>query len=264
MSSTVANTMPSIVGLPAFSDNYIWLLRNSDRSALVVDPGDAAPVEAALKQYGLSLSGILITHHHFDHVGGLKTLKSDHECPVYGPANPNIDGIDIELGAGDHIVVGDYSFDIITVPGHTLDHIAYYRAGEEPAVFCGDTLFAGGCGRIFEGNPGMMHESLHRLAALPPETAVYCAHEYTLANLAFARAADPDNDDLQQREAKALALRAKGIPTVPSTIALELATNPFLRSADAQLAEGLESTGRGAGGDPVEVFAGLRAWKDQF
>ncbi|WP_439107574.1 hydroxyacylglutathione hydrolase [Congregibacter sp.] len=256
--------MSSIVGVPAFSDNYIWLLENSDQTALVVDPGDAQAVEMALESRGLSLAGILITHHHFDHVGGLRALKDKYGCTVYGPVNPAIDGIDVELVAGDSLPVGDYSFQVISVPGHTLDHIAYYQAGESPLLFCGDTLFAGGCGRIFEGNPTMMHESLSRLAALPANTAVYCAHEYTLANLAFARAAEPDNKQLQEREIKAQALRAAGVPTVPSTIALELATNPFLRSAEPSLAQGLAAAGRDSGTNTTEVFAGLRAWKDQF
>jgi hydroxyacylglutathione hydrolase len=197
-------------------------------------------------------------------VGGLKALKKKHACTVYGPPNPSIEGIDRVLVEGDHVRVGDYAFEIISVPGHTLDHIAYYQAGENPAVFCGDTLFAGGCGRIFEGDPPMMYESLSKLAALPAATAVYCAHEYTLANLAFARAADPSNLDLKEREINARALRAAGESTVPSTIGVELATNPFLRSADPHLALGLASEGRESGADPVEVFAGLRAWKDQF
>lgn len=256
--------MPSIIGLPAFSDNYIWLLPNGDGSALVVDPGDAAPVEAALREQQLSLSGILITHHHFDHVGGLKALKEKHGSIVYGPANPAIEGIDRELVSGDHLSVGSYEFDVIGVPGHTLDHIAYFQEGDTPLLFCGDTLFAGGCGRIFEGTPAMMHASLSRLAALPANTAVYCAHEYTLANLSFARAADPDNEELRAREARARDLRDAGTPTVPSTISLEIATNPFLRSAAPELAVGLEAAGREPGATPVERFAELRAWKDQF
>lgn len=256
--------MTNIVAIPAFDDNYIWLLLNGDDSALVVDPGDPAPVEQFLEQQALALSGILITHHHFDHVGGLKALKDRHKCTVYGPINPSIDGIDHALSAGDRVTVGDYSFEVLAVPGHTLDHIAYYQADAAPAVFCGDTLFAGGCGRIFEGDPAMMHSSLQQLAALPVETAVYCAHEYTLANLAFARAADPHNADLERREINARELRASGIPTVPSTIGLELATNPFLRSSNADLASGLVAAGRGAGDGAVDVFAGLRAWKDDF
>lgn len=256
--------MHSIIGIPAFSDNYIWLLDNGDGTALVVDPGDAAPVEQALAERGLRLRAILVTHHHFDHVGGVQTLKQSHDCAVYGPANPAIPAVDHVLHDGDRVRVGAFDFSILEVPGHTLDHIAYYQSGDEPLLFCGDTLFAGGCGRIFEGDPPMMHASLSKLATLPGDTAVYCAHEYTLANLAFARAADPDNEDLQRREAEAQALRQRGAPTVPSTIALERATNPFLRSHLATLRAGLADVGRDSGGDPVSTFAELRAWKDSF
>ncbi len=256
--------MATIHPIPAFSDNYIWLLDNGDGSALVVDPGDAAPVVAALAEHNLTLAGILITHHHFDHVGGLGTLKDEYACPVYGPANGAIQGIDHSLGDGDELRIGAYNFQVITVPGHTLDHIAYFQREPEALLFCGDTLFAGGCGRIFEGTPEMMHQSLQRLAALPEETAVYCAHEYTLANLAFARAADPANSALQQRELDAQALRARDTPTVPSTIALEQATNPFLRSALPALREALPQGNSLTADDSVGIFAALRAWKDEF
>ncbi|GAB5414369.1 MAG: hydroxyacylglutathione hydrolase [Congregibacter sp.] len=256
--------MASVSPIPAFSDNYIWLLENSDGTAIVVDPGDAGPVDAALADRGLALSAVLITHHHFDHVGGIASLKQTHACTVYGPDNPAITEIDRTLTEGDHLSVGDYRFEIIAVPGHTLDHIAYYQAdADQPLLFCGDTLFAGGCGRIFEGDPAMMHASLSKLSALPPSTAVYCAHEYTLANLRFARSADPENSDLKHREITAKALRAEGTPTVPSTIALEVATNPFLRAHEAEVQARVlkEWSGRA---DTVEVFAKLRAWKDNF
>jgi hydroxyacylglutathione hydrolase len=256
--------MANISGIPAFDDNYIWLLENRDGSALVVDPGDPQPVLAALSARGLRLAGILVTHHHFDHIGGVAALKESSGCVVYGPTNPAIDSIDRQLVAGDALSVGDYHFEILEVPGHTLDHIAYYQPGEQPVLFCGDTLFAGGCGRIFEGDPPMMYASLAKLAALPPDTAVYCAHEYTLSNLRFARAADPHNPALLQRENAAIAARREGQPTVPSTIALELATNPFLRSADPDVLAALKAAGRLTADDPVSSFAQLRAWKDQF
>lgn len=256
--------MPQVSAIPAFTDNYIWLLENADGSALVVDPGDAAPVVEALEARGLSLHGILLTHHHFDHVGGVETLKARFACHVWGPDNPNVGSIDTVLRDGDELDVGDFHFSILAVPGHTLDHIAYFQDGEAPLLFCGDTLFAGGCGRIFEGDPVMMHHSLTRLAELPQNTAVYCAHEYTLANLAFALAADPHNQALIQRESDARELRRQETPTVPSSIALELATNPFLRAANDELRQGLERAGRAAGPEAVDVFAELRAWKDNF
>ncbi|MFT4615306.1 MAG: hydroxyacylglutathione hydrolase, partial [Bacteroidia bacterium] len=218
--------MHDIQAISAFSDNYIWLLCDREAGqAFVVDPGDAAPVIAALEQQQLNLSGILITHHHFDHVGGLQTLCDRYAPVVYGPCNPAIDGIQHALVAGDRIEALGLSFDILEVPGHTLDHIAYFHGPDHPVLFCGDTLFAGGCGRLFEGTPPMMLESLRSLAVLPADTQVYCAHEYTLANLAFAQAVEPNNQVLSERVAAAQATRERGEPTVPSELGLELATN---------------------------------------
>lgn len=257
--------MLTIEPIPAFNDNYIWLLYDQQsREAVVVDPGDAAPVRQALRDRRLSLSGILITHHHFDHVGGVAELIADFQAVVYGPNNPAIASVDKRLGAGDSIEVLGHAFEILEVPGHTLDHIAYYHGGDTPLLFCGDTLFAGGCGRVFEGTAPMMHQSLEALAALPPTTRVYCAHEYTLANLAFARAVEPDNANLLQRIASAEAARSRNEPTVPSELALELATNPFLRSGQADLQASLRAQGKLAGDSPVDVFATVRAWKDSF
>jgi hydroxyacylglutathione hydrolase len=258
--------MQRVEPIPAFNDNYIWLLRDGI-DAHVVDPGDAAPVQAALAERGLQLASILITHHHFDHVGGVAELRQATGCRVLGPTNPAIAGIDQRVTDGDECRVGSYRFRVLAVPGHTLDHIAYFSAAtgeQDPLLFCGDTLFAGGCGRIFEGNPAQMYASLRRLADLPEDTRVYCAHEYTLANLAFARAADPDNTELAEREAAARALRAAGTPTVPSTIRLERATNPFLRSHVPGPRAALAAQGRTPGDDPVSTFAALRAWKDTF
>ncbi len=256
--------MLNIQPIPAYDDNYIWLMSDDDGQAFVVDPGDAAPVQAALRSQGLSLAGILITHHHFDHVGGLNQLREAWQPVVYGPANPAIDGIDHRLAGGDHVTVLGTEFEVLEVPGHTLDHIAYFHSGQRPLLFCGDTLFAGGCGRVFEGTAPMMHGSLQTLAALPASTEVYCAHEYTLANLAFARAVEPDNPELAKRQADAQATRERSEPTVPSNLALELATNPFLRCDQPALLQALRSQGRLEGEAPAEVFATVRGWKDTF
>jgi hydroxyacylglutathione hydrolase len=257
--------MLNIDPIPAFDDNYIWLLSDDDsREAFVVDPGDARPVFDTLEKRQLELTGILITHHHFDHVGGLQALCERFQPIVYGPHNPAIEGITHRVAAGDRVTALGMEFDILEVPGHTLDHIAYVHRGASPVVFCGDTLFAGGCGRLFEGTPAMMLRSLESLAALAPETRVYCAHEYTLANLAFARAVEPENSELADRITAAEATRARGEPTVPSDIGVELATNPFLRCHEAPLQASLREQGKHPGGDVTEVFAAVRGWKDVF
>ena len=260
--------------LPAFRDNYIWLLEREGH-AVVVDPGDAAPVLNALAEQDLTLDAIVVTHHHADHVGGVTALVAAHGAPVYGPQRCPFPGIDHRLAQDDHVTLLGLDFTVLDVPGHTLDHIAYWSPALQ-AVFCGDTLFAGGCGRVFEGTPAQMHASLARLAALPETTAVYCAHEYTSANLAFARAVEPGNAALQQRSAHCAELRAQGLPTVPSLMGLERATNPFLRCAEpavraaasAQLAAapGAAQAPAFAAADAgaVAVFAAVRAWKDNF
>ena len=258
--------MLSIEPIAAFNDNYIWLLYDEEsRQAFVVDPGDAAPVLATLRERQLELAGILITHHHLDHVGGLEILRKEYQPVVYGPQNPAISGIDHRLSAGDSADVLGRQFEVLEVPGHTLDHIAYFSAGEQPLLVCGDTLFAGGCGRVFEGTHPMMHASLQRLAALPPATRVYCAHEYTLANLAFASAVEPDNLALAERVAAARASRERDEPTVPSELGLELATNPFVRCDTPELQKSLKSQGKWREGETAEqVFATVRSWKDGF
>ena len=256
--------MLTIQPLPAYDDNYIWMMSDAGGSAWVVDPGDAAPVQAALREQNLSLAGILITHHHFDHVGGVAALRESWRPLVYGPDNPAIEGIDRHLRGGDRVTLLGTEFTVLEVPGHTLDHIAYFHRGQRCLLFCGDTLFAGGCGRVFEGTPSMMHDSLQTLAALPADTEIYCAHEYTLANLAFARAVEPDNGALAQRQADAQAKRDQNLPTVPSTLAEELATNPFLRCDQPALLEALRTQGRLGEDAPAAVFATVRGWKDSF
>ncbi|TCO72729.1 hydroxyacylglutathione hydrolase [Chromatocurvus halotolerans] len=256
--------MRTVRPIRAFSDNYIWLLEADDGRVVVVDPGDADPVADELSSRQLTLSAILVTHHHFDHTGGVAELATAWGCPVYGPANPAIAAITHPVAAGDQVEVLNYRFEVIAVPGHTLDHIAYFEAGEEPLLFCGDTLFAGGCGRVFEGTYPMMFESLQRLAMLPDETRVYCAHEYTRANLAFAKAVEPHNAELAERIARVDELRDDGQPTVPSLLATELATNPFMRCSQTSVMQGLAASGRPADGAPEDCFAELRQWKDNF
>ncbi|AQA18926.1 hydroxyacylglutathione hydrolase [Halioglobus japonicus] len=256
--------MLTVRPITAFDDNYIWLISaDSTGDAFVVDPGDPAPVLARLEEEGLNLTGILITHHHFDHVGGIGALREAFAPTVYGPDNPAIDELDVVVRAGDRVdVLGTY-FDVLEVPGHTLDHIAYHSA-DNAQLFCGDTLFAGGCGRVFEGTPGMMHASLQQLATLPADTQVFCAHEYTLANLDFASAVEPDNQALAERITTAKSTRAAGLPTVPSTLALETATNPFMRCEAPELVDAMRRHGKLSGTTGAEVFAAVRGWKDNF
>jgi len=255
--------MIQISALPAFTDNYIWLLQDhSTQRCAVVDPGDAAPVRAWLDAHpGWTLSDILVTHHHHDHVGGVESLKSATNATVYGPASENIPARDIALGDNASITVLGLDFDVHAVPGHTLGHIAYYHRG---LLFCGDTLFAAGCGRLFEGTPEQMHQSLSRLAALPEDTLVYCTHEYTLSNLKFAAAVEPGNPDVAARLEKVVEQRNQGVMTLPSTLALEKLTNPFLRTAETSVKQKADERNGQRNQTPCEVFAALRAWKDKF
>ena len=262
--------MFDITPIPAFSDNYIWLLCDpASDEVLVVDPGEAPPVLQALKQRSLSLTGILVTHHHPDHVGGIAELLDHYPVPVYGPENPAITEISHRVRESDRLEIGGNHFEILAVPGHTLDHIAWYAPAAVAGrglLLCGDTLFAAGCGRLFEGTPKMMWHSLQKLASLPEDTLVCCAHEYTLANLHFALAAEPDNERIQQRLETERSRRDRGEPTLPSSIGLELATNPFLRcTAPALMRHAAESSGQPAAElSAVESFAALRSWKDRF
>lgn len=262
---------PCVEAIDAFEDNYIWLLRAPQgRQAVVVDPGDAGPVERALAERGLHLSAILLTHHHPDHVGGVQALAERWRPVVYGPATEAIDGIERRLAGGDSIVADGIgaAMEVLDVPGHTRGHIAYaarpFGGDPRPLLFCGDTLFAAGCGRVFEGTAPQMVESLGRLAALPAETLIYCAHEYTLSNLRFAAAVEPRSEEVAARLADAQLRREAGESTVPSTIGVELASNPFLR---AHLPEVQAAAAARLGRPPdsvVDAFAAIREWKNAF
>ena len=253
-----------ITPLPAFKDNYLWLLTRGNEAA-IVDPGDAAPVIRALDERQLRLVAILATHHHADHVGGLVALKQRYQATAYGPARENVAGLDHRLTDGDKIDVLGARFRIIDVPGHTAGHIAYYSdTVKPPVVFCGDTLFACGCGRLFEGTAEQMLASLDTLATLPAATRVYCGHEYTVANIRFALEVEPNNRELQTRAASATAMRRRGEPTLPSTMGLELATNPFMRCDSPSVRAAASAINRGAGFARVSTFATIREWKDSF
>jgi len=254
-----------LIALPAFTDNYIWMLHD-DRQAIVVDPGDAAPVAAALDAQGLALAAILVTHHHPDHVGGVAALRPRLQGPVYGPAREAIPQPFTPLADGDSVDVLGLRFQVIDVPGHTAGHIAYFLPagdGQAPVLFCGDTLFSGGCGRLFEGTPAQMHQSLGRLAALPGVTRVCCAHEYTESNLKFANAVEPANAALARYTVACRALRADGLPTLPSTIAQERAINPFMRCDAPDVVTAAQSRGAADGSGPA-VLGALREWKNSF
>jgi len=252
--------MIKIIPIPAFEDNYLWLLVHGAYAA-VVDPGDAQPILHYLAQHHLTLSAILCTHHHGDHVGGIRQLLSHHPVPVYGPAHESIPGRTHAVAEGDHVRLPELDLElaVIDVPGHTAGHVAYYGA---ESLFCGDALFACGCGRLFEGTPQVMHQSLSKLARLPDATLVYCAHEYTLDNIRFAKVVEPDNADLLQREIDDRKRRSQHQPTVPSRLDLEKRTNPFLRSEMPSVIQAAQAYAARSLPEPWQVFAVVRAWKD--
>lgn len=256
-----------LLALPAFTDNYIWMLHNG-RHALVVDPGDAAPVLEALRQRGLTLTAILVTHHHPDHIGGLAGLQSLH-ATVYGPLNEGIEGLTHKLQEGDVVHWEGLDIKVLDVPGHTAGHIAYLiehapdQHAFDPIAFVGDTLFSGGCGRLFDGTMAQLHASLTRLKQLPDATRVCAAHEYTLSNLRFAKAVEPNNLDLGAYQSHCEALRAQALPTLPGTMRNEKAVNPFLRCTEPEVvSSALQHGAKDA--SPEAVFAALRLWKNTF
>ncbi len=256
--------MLQIIPIPAFDDNYIWLLRQPDgKHCVAVDPGDEDPVIDYLRSNKLTLSAILITHKHGDHTAGVRALKQIWpDVVVHGPANESITALDRQTREGDTLLLEDINarFSVLDVPGHTEGHVAYYGEG---CVLCGDTLFAGGCGRVFSGTYDQLSNSLIRLGRLPPETRVYCAHEYTLSNLGFALWVEPGNADLLARNNTDKAAREKRQPTLPSTIRIELATNPFMRTDQLDIIAAAENWRGQKSVSRHEVFRALREWKDQ-
>jgi len=259
--------MFEVLPLPAFKDNYLWLLVRSSY-AVVVDPGDAHVVRQALQNQQLSLQAILLTHHHADHTGGAEILHREHDCPVFGPASEHIEATTHPVCEGKVVEVLGQTFQVLDVPGHTRGHIAYWCEAAQ-ALFCGDTLFAAGCGRLFEGTPLQMWQSLKKIASLPDPTRIYCAHEYTEANLRFARAVEPDNTDIARQQTQVRALRLAGQPSVPTSLGQERKTNPFLRASlpsvqSAVLKHPQRMEAEKILPEPVQTFARLRAWKDHF
>jgi hydroxyacylglutathione hydrolase len=264
-----------LLALPAFVDNYIWMLHNGVE-AIVVDPGEAAPVEQALDAGSLKLVGILVTHHHGDHIGGIEALLPRLSGPVVGPANETVPGRTQAVREGDRLQLLGLEWQVSDVPGHTAGHVAYFCESVQttglvesnaPILFCGDTLFSGGCGRLFEGTPAQMADSLQRLAARPGNSRVCCTHEYTLSNLRFAQAVEPSNADITRYTAECESLRAQDQPTLPTTLSREQRVNPFLRSlnqdASAELLESARQHGAQSA-SPVAVFTALRQWKNDF
>lgn len=252
-----------IFSIKAFSDNYIWALFNDKNEIVLVDPGDEKPVLQLMKnEPHFKLAGILITHKHWDHCNGVSALLKKYHAPVYGPKCKELDFVTHPVKENDHVMIEGFpQLTIMEIPGHTLEHIAYYN---EKILFCGDTLFTGGCGRIFEGTPTQMFHTLQKILALPSDILIYCGHEYTLKNLRFAQNVEPHNPDLLSRFKECEKLRSEDKPTVPSTLQLEKLTNPFLRCHIQTVVESVEKHYNKKFDDVIEVFAHLRQWKDGF
>ncbi len=253
----------TLTPLPAFTDNYIWLLTDAAGNAAVVDPGDAAPAQQAIESRGLKLGSVLVTHHHPDHMGGATELARRHGCPVFGPAREAADAVTAPLSEGQEAVLPGLGLRlrVLDIPGHTAGHIAFTGHG---ILFCGDTLFSAGCGRLFEGTPAQMYDSLARLAALPASTRVCCGHEYTLANLRFAAALEPDNRIIRDHAQVCTARRGRGEATLPSTLELEKQVNPFLRCESPAIRQAAAHHAGRDIRDAIDTFAVIREWKDGF
>ena len=255
--------MLEIFAIPAFTDNYIWALRK-DKQLVVVDPGDPNAVQDILLKENLDLIAILITHWHPDHTGGLLELSKEKAIPVYGPKGGHIEGITNELGENDQITILGNTFKVFETPGHTLDHISYFSDQENPILFCGDTLFSGGCGRLFEGTPTQMYNSLSKFSSLPEETKVFCTHEYTLSNLNFAVEVEPTNKELLKYYEEVSNKRNNDEITLPSNIKLEKNINPFLRSSESSIKKSAEKYSSKSNLDNIETLSVIRSWKDNF
>lgn len=252
-----------IFPIPAFKDNYIWMwINEADKTAWVVDPGDAAPVIAELEKLKLNLAGILLTHHHHDHSGGITTLKKRWENAfIYASSRSLVTGVTHPVKEGDAIIAPPFRLKVLEIPGHTLDHLAYYN---DEVVFCGDTLFSAGCGRVFEGTPPQMYASLQKLANLSGNVSIYCGHEYTEANLNFARLVEPDNAAIIHKQTLVKELRAQNKPTLPSLLKEELSFNPFLRCTESKVIKTVEQNTNKKLTTPEAVFAELRSWKNRY
>jgi hydroxyacylglutathione hydrolase len=256
--------MLKISHIQAYSDNYIWLIQTNEGNTLV-DPGDASPVLDFIQREEIEIDDILITHHHFDHVGGLQSLKPLIKGSIIGPESKNIDKLDYKVKDGELITTIGLEFSVIEIPGHTLDHIAFYSNTEKEVLFCGDTIFSGGCGRVFEGTFQQMNNSINILSRLPNSTEIYCAHEYTLSNLAFAMQVEPHNGELNRYYEEVINMRKNDIATIPTTLNRELQINPFLRVSNASLRESISDKLNDSDQlSDTEIFKFLRTWKDSL
>ena len=257
--------MLTVTPIPAFTDNYIWMLQNENNQAVIVDPGDAQVVINALDENQLNLVAILITHHHYDHTDGVRALCEKYSIPVYGPKDSKFNGISQTLNDGDNVEVLGHSFKIKSIPGHTLDHISYlYDDPSSPLIFCGYTLFLAGCGRVFEGTMGQMLSAMHYFKSLDKKTKVYCTHEYSLNNLAFAHTVEPDNIDIKDKIVQCKKLRKQNLPTLPSTIENELLINPFLRCDVLNVKQHASAYATQPLDSELGVFSTIRQWKNVF